>query len=89
MSIALRLRGEVTINGNPLDDVPPEGADIGEPPIVIEGEDKSCEIENQSAVAVHMTLGDLDDGGSEMEIPAGATVTVSGPHTIKLEASHA
>ena len=90
MTIALRMRGEATVNGKPLDaTLPAGGADIGDPPILIEGENKSCEIENHTGIALAMTVGDSADGGTQMEIPAGATVTVTGQLPVKLEAAHA
>lgn len=78
------LFGEPTLNGEP---VPADGVAVGEG-LHLEGE-KQCQIENQHDHAITMTVGDPSDGGTQHEIPAGATVTVTGPLPVKLEAAHA
>lgn len=88
MSIVLHLHhGEVTVNGEPLGDGELQLPDADS--LLIEGEEKRIGIENQGAVPVKMTVGDLEDGGNEHEIAPGATMTVSGPLPIKLEAANA
>ena len=86
MTVLIRMRaGSAKANGA---EIPAEGVELGSG-IEIDGENKSCEIENHTGIALAMTVGDLADGGTQMEIPAGATVTVTGPLPVKLEAAHA
>lgn len=86
MSVVVRIKyGEITVDGAAV----AAESTVVNVPAEIAGDQKQVELENQTNDAVHMTVGDPAEGGSQMNIPAGATVTVTGPLPIKLEAAHA
>jgi hypothetical protein len=84
MSVIVRNKGSdtFTVNG---EDVAAGEAHAAEPGSLLIDGAKLCEIENQTEGSLTMTVGDIEDGGTQMEISPGATVSVNGPLPVHVE----